>query len=420
MNNIMRNIVSLIILLLQFAWAAAGENWPQFRGPEGNGVSDARGLPLDWSETKNVKWKTAIHDRGWSSPVVWGKQVWLTTATAAGKDQYAVCVDRDTGKVLYDVHLFHNDKPQPITELNSYASPTPVIEEGRVYANFGTFGTACIDTATGKPIWSRRDIRCYHAAGPGSSPVLAGDLLIWPMDGYDTQYVIALNKKTGKRAWKMPRSTDYTGIDRKFRSAYCTPLVIESAGRRQVVCPAAVETISYDAATGEELWKVCTGKNTYSNVSRPLFCLGMVLVNTGSTQQIWAVRPDGHGDVSGSHVTWKLNKSVPFMPSPTIVGDLIYMVNDKGISSCIEAKTGKSVWRHRWGGNFEASPIAADGRIYFFGDDGPATVIAPGRKYKELAVNKLDEGFLASPAVAGKALFMRTKTHLYRIEESEK
>jgi len=416
----MRTVVSLVIVLLQFTLAQAGENWPQFRGPEGNGVSDSRGLPMRWSETQNVKWKTAIHGRGWSSPVIWGNQVWMTTATENGRDQYAVCIDRETGKVLRDLRLFHNDKPPPIAPMNSYASPTPIIEKGRFYANFGSYGTACIDTATGDTLWSRRNTPCDHSVGPGSSPAMAGDLLIVLMDGRDAQYVIALDKKTGEPAWKAKRSTDYGDRGDEFRKAFCTPLVIESAGRRQVVCTGAVETISYDPATGKELWKVRPDVNSYSNTSRPLFCFGLVLVNTGASQQIWAVRPDGRGDVTDSHVAWKLDKSVPFIPSPTIVGSLIYMINDDGIISCIEAKTGKPVWRKRVGGKYEASPIAADGRIYFFSDEGPTTVIAAGRQYKELAVNKLADGFLASPAVAGKALFLRTKTHLYRIEQSGK
>jgi outer membrane protein assembly factor BamB len=215
----MRIAVLFAILILQCTLARGGENWPQFRGPEGNGVSDARGLPLRWSEKENVKWKTPIHGRGWSSPVIWGKQVWMTTATEDGRDQYAVCVDCETGKVLHDIPVFHNDKPPAIATMNSYASPTPVIEQGRVYVNFGAYGTACLDTATGKEIWSRRDITCNHAAGPGSSPVLADDLLVWPMDGLDAQYVIALHTKTGKTAWKTNRSTDFTGIDVQFRCA---------------------------------------------------------------------------------------------------------------------------------------------------------------------------------------------------------
>jgi outer membrane protein assembly factor BamB len=416
----MRSSLSLVIVVLQFTLVQAGENWPQFLGPEGNGVSDSRGLPLRWSEKENVKWKTAIHGRAWSSPVIWGNQIWMTTATDDGHELYAICVDGETGKILRDIRLFRIEKPPFIAPMNSYASPTGIIEKGHFYAHFGSFGTACIDTATGKTLWSRDDFPCDHAVGPGSSPAMAGDLIILQMDGRDTQYVLAINKQTGKPVWKMKRSTDYGDRGVEFRKAFCTPLLIEFGGRQQVVSTGAVESISYDPADGKELWKVRPDKDSYSNTSRPLFCFGKVLVNTGASQQIWAVRPDGHGDVTKSHVAWKLDKNVPFMPSLTIAGDLIYMVNDNGIISCVEAKTGKNVWKHRLGGNFEASPIAADGRIYFFSDGGPATVIAVGRKYKELAVNSLDQGFLATPAVSGKALFLRTKTHLYRIEQAGK
>ena len=218
----------------------------------------------------------------------------------------------------------------------------------------------------------------------------------------------------------MAIDTDYGDRGDEYRKAFCTPLVIDVGGRRQVVCDGAVETIAYDLASGKELWKVRPDKDSFSNTSRPLFCAGMVMVNTGASMQLWAVRPDGSGDVTESHVAWKLTKGVPFLPSPTVVDDLLYLVNDEGIVSCIEAKTGESVWQKRVGGKFVASPVAADGRIYLFSENGPATVIAAGRQYKELAVNKLDEGCLASPAISGKAIFVRTKTHVYRIEELDK
>jgi outer membrane protein assembly factor BamB len=417
MDVAMRSIISLAILTLNVSAVLAGENWPQFQGPESNGSSDSTGLPLRWSETENVRWKTAIHGHGWSSPVIWGNQIWMTTATEDGKEQYAVCVDRGTGKVLHDINVFHNDQPPPIAPMNSYASPTPVIEEGRVYVNFGSYGTACLDTADGKTLWSRRDIKCNHSVGPGSSPVMANNLLVLSMDGADVQYVIALDKMTGKTAWKTMRSTDYGDRGDEYRKAFDTPLLIEFGGRKQLICTGAVETISYDPATGKEFWKVRPDTNSFSNTSRPLFCAGMVMVNTGGSQQIWAVRPDGKGDVTESHVAWKLEKIVPFLPSTVAVDDLIYMINDDGIASCVDAKTGKVVWKKRVGGKFVASPIAAEGRIYSFSQDGPATVFAAGREYKELAVNKLDEGLLASPAVSGKAIFLRTQTHLYRIEK---
>lgn len=396
--------------------AQAGENWPQFRGPAGNGASDAVGLPLRWSETENVKWKTAIHGRGWSSPVVWGNQIWMTTATDDGYEQYVVCVDRDSGKILHDIHLFHNDTLQITNPLNSYASPTPVVEQGRVYVHFGVYGTACLDTTDGQVLWTRRDILCDHFRGPGSSPVLVDDLLIFHMDGIDVQYVIALNKTTGETVWKTNRSTDFGDRDGDFRKAYTTPLLIEFGGRRQLISTGAVETMSYDPATGKEFWKV--RHEGYSNAVRPVFALDMVFIDSGSgSQSIWAVRPDGDGDVTDTHVVWKLAKNVPMKPSFVLVDDLITMVNDSGVVSCVEAKTGKVVWQERLGGQYSASPIAAEGHIYLFSHDGPATVIAAGREYKSLAVNTLDDGFMASPAVVGKAIFLRTKTHLYRIEQ---
>ena len=256
--------------------------------------------------------------------------------------------------------------------MNSYASPTPLIEEGRVYANFGSYGTACLNTATGQVLWSRRDIRCDHSVGPGSSPILADNLMILQMDGKDTQYIIALEKATGKTAWKTMRSTDFGDRGDEFRKAFDTPLLIDIGGRKQLICTGAVETMSYDPATGKELWKVKHPGESYSNTSRPLFCADMVMINTGASQQIWAVRPDGSGDVTDSHVAWKLDKNVPFLPSMTVVNDLLYMISDDGIASCVEAKTGKNVWKKRVGGKFAASPIAAEGRVYFSSQEGPS------------------------------------------------
>jgi outer membrane protein assembly factor BamB len=406
-----------VALQLSFAFSSvnAGENWPEFRGPTGDGHSDAVGLPLRWSETENVKWKTPIHGRGWSSPVIWDDQIWMTTATEDGHEQYVVCVDRNSGKIMHDVHLFHNDTLQITNPLNSYASPTPVIEAGRVYVHFGVYGTACLDTQSGRVLWQRRDIYCDHFRGPGSSPILVDDRLVFHMDGIDVQFVIALDKKTGKTVWRTNRSTDFGTRDGDFRKAYTTPIVIDFGGRRQLISVGAVDAMSYDPATGKELWKV--RHDGFSEAARPLFGFGLVFINTGSgSEQMWAVRPDGVGDVTATHVAWKFHKNVSRKSSPILVDDLIYMVSDDGIALCVEAKTGKRVWQQRMGGQFSASPLAADGRIYLFSHEGPATVIAPGRKYQRLAVNRLDEGFMASPAVSGRAIFLRTKTDLYRIE----
>jgi outer membrane protein assembly factor BamB len=411
----MRNYIILILSFIISSIVFGGENWPDFRGPSKDGHSDATDLPLTWSETENIKWKVAIHDRGWSTPVVWGDQIWMTTAPEDGQQMFAICVSKSTGKILHDVKIFENESPPKIAALNSYASPSPLIEDGRLYVHFGTFGTACLDTKTGKVLWQRRDLNCDHEEGPGSSPVFFGDLVILTLDGGDVQYIAALNKETGETVWKTNRSTKWPE-ENDYRLAFGTPLIVENSGKPQLVTTGSKAAISYDPKTGEELWQV--PYSGWSNSSRPITDNGMVFINTGfESPQLWAVRLDGRGDVSDSHIAWKCEKDVPTLPSPIIVDGLIYMVSDNGALSCLESRTGKLVWRERIGGKYMASPIYANGRLYFSDHNGKTTVIKPGRIYEELAVNKLDDGFMSSPAVVGNSLIMRTKTHLYRIEK---
>jgi len=409
-----------ILLAASLSVAFAAENWPQFRGPSGDGHSDATGLPITWSETENVVWKTPIHGRGHASPVVWDRQIWLTTATRDGLEMSALCIDRETGRIVHDLRVFENAEEdiQIMNPLNSFASPTPVIEAGRVYVHFGTYGTACLDTATGRTIWQRCDLNCDHFRGPGSSPFIYNELLILHYDGFDVQFVVALNKATGETVWKTDRSTDFAGCNGDFRKAFCTPIVIDVDGRPQLISPGSKAAMAYDPDSGEELWKVRW--DGFSSASRPLFGHGLLLLNTGfSKAQLWAVRPDGRGDVTDTHVVWRLTKGVPSKPSVLLIGELLYMADDGGVASCVEAATGEVVWQERLGGDYSASPLYADGRIYFFSHQPTTTVIAPGRQFQSLAVNHLDAGFMASPAVSGKALFLRTETHLYRIEKEK-
>ena len=407
-------VSTLTLTLVRDCYSA--ENWPAYRGPSADGHSDATNLPVTWSETENVKWKTPIHGKGWSSPVVWGNQIWMCTATEDGVDMSGVCVDTSSGKILHDIRLFHNEEPAFCHATNSYASCTPAIEEGRVYLHFGSYGTTCLDTKTGKEIWTRRDFECDHYRGPGSSPIIYGDLLIVHFDGFDYQYLVALNKHTGQTVWKRDREIDYGTDNGDLMKAYATPVVIEVDGRPQLISPAAKATLAYDPATGEELWRI--RYEQHSAATRPLFGHGLVFISTGfSRAELHAVRPTGSGDVTDSHVAWRVEKSIPSMPSQLLIDDLLYMVDDKGVASCIEAKTGDVVWQERIGGNYAASPLYADGRIYLFSREGKTTVFKPGREYKELAVNQLDDGFMASPAVTGNALILRTMTHLYRIEK---
>ena len=417
-EGLMRATVYVVAMALLAGHAWAGEVWPEFRGPTRNGHADAAGLPLTWSESENVTWKTAIHGRGWSSPVIWKDQIWLTTATRKGTEMFAVCVDRAGGKIVRDVKVFDVEGPQQIAPVNSYASPTPAIEDGRIWVHYGTYGTACLDTESGKTLWTCRDLTCDHHMGPGSSLMLFENLLIFHVDGCDVQYVVALDKATGKTVWKADRSVDYRRVNRYHRKGFCTPIVVEAAGRLELVSPCSKAIFAYNPRTGKELWKVRHGG--WSMTPRPLAGHGLVYVIMDfDFPELWALRPGGTGDVTDSHVVWTIPKGnrMPKTPSLLLVGDLLYMVRDTGTAACVEAKTGKIVWRERIRGEYASSPIYADGRIYCFSLSAKMTVIEPGRRCKVLAVNELDGRMMASPAVAGNALFLRTDTHLYRIEE---
>lgn len=407
----------VLVLVLAAGALLAGDNWPQFRGPTADGHSDSKGLPVKWSETENVRWKTEIPGKAWSSPVVWNGKIWLTNAFPDGKQLYVVCVDFATGKVLQNIKVFDIENPQYCIEKNSYASPTPVIEEGRLYAHFGAHGTACVDTVTGKTLWTRQDLECNHHRAPASSPIVYQNLLYLTFDGFDVQYVVALDKNTGKTVWKKDRNITYGSDNGDIKKAYATPAIIRVNGKDQLVNPSAQTSMAYDPLTGEELWRVdCGGMNVSC---LPLFGHGMVYMTTAAGGfQLYAVKPDGTGNVTNSHVVWKLTKGVPKQASQLLVGDLLYMGNEQGVLTCIEAKTGDVVWQQRVDGKavFTASPIYADGKLYFFGEEGVAAVVAEGREFKLLATNTLDGGFMASPAVSGKSLILRTKTALYRVE----
>jgi outer membrane protein assembly factor BamB len=396
----------------------ASGNWPEFRGPSGDGHSNATGIPLKWSASENVTWKTPIHGQGWSSPVIWDNQVWMTTSENKGKELYAICVDRQSGKIIHDIKLFEVVKPGRKNPLNSYASPTPVIEAGRVYITFGTYGTACLDTKTGKVIWSRRDINCDHDMGPGVSPIRYGSILIMPMDGCDVQYIIALDRKTGKTVWKTNRSIDYKKVQYDARKAFCTPIVIEVSGQKQLIAPCAHAIIAYNPDTGKELWRISTAPG-YSLIPRPVFAHGLIFVVTDcSRPQLWAIKPRVKGGKSTATIAWKAKKNVPQRSSLLLVDDLLYGTTHRGYAVCFEAKTGKTIWTKRIGSAYSASPVYADGRIYIFNERRGTTVIKPGRTFKELATNTFGKTrIMSSPAISGKAIFLRTEKHLYRIEK---
>jgi outer membrane protein assembly factor BamB len=421
-----------------FATSIARSDWPEFRGPFGNGHvagpdSPPVGLPLTWSEAENVRWKTPIPHRGWSTPVVMNGQIWLTTATEDGHDYFVICVDSSTGKILHNKKLFRSDAPEPLgNELNCYASPSPGIERGRVYVHFGSYGTACLDTATGDVMWQRNDLPCRHYRGPSSSVVLFENLVILTFDGVDQQYVTALDKKTGDTVWRTDRDVEWndqnlTGRedpaaaqrirDGDHRKAHSTPLIVtDEDGQVRMLSGGAKAAFAYDPRSGKEVWRV--EFDDFSVAPRPLFQDGIAYLVTGITHpELWAVRADSRGNISDTdNVLWRLKARVAKTASPLLIDGLIYMVSDDGIINCVDAPTSETVWQKRIGGAFAASPIYGDGRVYFCNQEGETTVIKPGRKFEALATNTLDDGLMASPAVDGRALILRTKTHLYRIE----
>lgn len=410
-------------------------DWPQFRGPRGDGSTRSTGLPLHWDEEHHVKWKTPIPGRAWSSPVIREQQIWLTTATEDGRVLSAVCVDRDSGKVLRHLKLFEVEKPQYCHPFNTYASPTPVVQGDRLYLTFGAPATACLDTRTGQILWSRRDFQCNHFRGPGSSPILHQGRLFLNFDGSDHQFVVALDAATGRTLWRRERSIDFNdlGPDGKpqlegdYRKAFATCHLLETASGPILLSQGSKALYAYDPESGAELWRL-EERTSYSGSTRPVIGHGLIFLPSGfPSGQLLALRPGKRGDVLDARtnslpgvqleVVWKARRNVPKKPSLLLVDDLLFAVEDNGTATCWEALTGTVVWSQSIGGHYSASPLAAPGRLYFFSEEGKTTVLSPQRQFRKLAENQLGDGFMASPAVSGNALFLRSRTHLYRIEE---
>ncbi len=402
-----------------FVSAVLAADWTEFRGPTGQGHSTEKGLPIHWSATENVTWKVPIPGKGWSSPIYLEGRIYLTTSVPKGigdpNDQslQALCLDAKTGKTLWTMHVFDQKGSQTenIHRKNSHASPTPITDGKFLFVHFGTSGTACL-TLDGKIVWKNQSLKYVPRHGNGGSPILVDDLLVVACDGADIDYVVALDRKTGKIRWKTDRTV---AIARKF--SFSTPLLIEVDGKQQIVCPGTGGVAAYEPKTGEQIWRVDYGDG-YSVIPRPVFGDGLVFVCSGyNTPSLLAINPDGRGDVTESHTKWKSNSGIPHTPSLLLVGQELYLVSDRGIASCVDAITGKVHWKERLGGAFSASPTYADGKIYLQSEQGEAIVIKPGKKFVELARNKLEPRTFASYAVADSALFIRTEHQLYRIEE---
>jgi len=398
-----------------------GQDWPEFRGPGGQGDAAAEHLPIEWDTTRNIAWKQAIPGHGWSSPVLKAGKVFLTTAVeqtvggTATLSLRALCLDQATGRILWDREVLASPAAQlpRIHNKNSHASPTPLAAGNRLFVSFGHQGTACLDL-DGQVVWRNTSLGYPPVHGSGGSPILVDEALIFNCDGASEPFVVALDKNTGTVLWKSKRETS---AKRKF--SFSTPLAIRVDGRAQVISPGSGAVCSYDPKTGREIWRVRYGEG-YSVIPRPVYGQGLVFVATGFDRPaVLAIRPDGRGDVTETHVAWTLAKGAPNTPSLLLVGAELYMVSDGGIASCVEARTGRVYWQERLGGNYSASPIQADGRIYFQNEEGTAVVVKAGKDFLKLATNSLGERTLASYAVTDGALFLRTDQHLFKVQGSK-
>ncbi|MCW5557799.1 MAG: PQQ-binding-like beta-propeller repeat protein [Verrucomicrobiae bacterium] len=395
--------------------AAAGEpsaDWTEFRGPTGQGHAGNPGLPLHWSATSNVVWSAAIPGGGWSSPVIAGGRVYLTTAVEedGSRSLRALAVDAADGKILWDREVFRPEGSPGIHGKNSHASATPLFRDGKLYVHFGHQGTAALDR-DGNVLWRQTSLKYPPVHGNGGSPVWAEGALIFSCDGGSDPFVVALDAGTGEVRWKTERVTP---AQKKF--SFSTPLLITNDGRSEIISPGSGAVCAYDPRDGRELWRVRYGEG-YSVVPRPVFGHGLLFLGSGYDRPVvYAVRPAGaSGDATDTAVAWTVARGAPNTPSLLLDGDELYWVSDAGVASCVDPKTGKSFWSERLGGGFSASPILADGRLLFINEEGTAFVVARGREFHLLAKNELGERTLASPAVADGALFLRTDTQLRRI-----
>lgn len=419
----MSRSIRLLLILFLFSSKIEAQEWPQFRGPAGNGHSDAGKVPTSWSESENVTWKTSVPGKGWSSPVVSGNFIWMTTAIENENgpvDLHAICVDRSNGDILHNVKLFVQNEPERIHAMNSYASPTPVISKNKVFCHFGNYGTACLDLSKGKVLWKVNRFQYDTQNGPGASPVAWNGLLLFNCDGRDKQFAVALNQETGETVWNVKRSGKLNSKE-DFKKSYCTPAIVKSRNGDMLISPAADWVYAYEPSSGKEIWKANYGSLGFSCVPKPIFKDGTAYVLTSFMKsQLLAIDIHGKGDVSKSNIKWKTDSNMPAKPSLIIVEDNLYAVNDKGIMTCLNAITGEEKYKQRIGGNFAASPLYAGGNIYLFDTRGRTTIFKPGDKYKLVKKNQLEGMFMASAAVAGESLILRTDKALYRIEENSR
>jgi outer membrane protein assembly factor BamB len=399
------------------------KNWTHFRGSNLNGIAENEKIPLKWDDSV-IKWKTAIHDMGYSSPVVYGNQIWVTTATGDGKELYAVCIDFKTGGIIYDIKVFTPDEIEKKNSLNTYATPTPCIEKGFVYVHYGSLGSACINTLNGSIVWKNTEFKCKHVQGPASSPVIYKNLLILHFEGTDVRYLVALDKSNGKLVWRSDRpAAPYEPLPVIGKKAYITPIIINVKGRDMLISNGSAVCQAFEPGTGKEIWSVVGGAE--STISMPFSEKGKVYWYTGfmigsdgtKYADMLSVDPDGKGDITGTNIIWKKPHELTSnqMLSPVIKDGLIYTLTTRNIMMCIDAATGEEIWSTRLASNYNASPLYINGNIWFFSVKGEVLVIKAGRKYEVVSQNQMDSGIFATPAILRNSVILRTQNYLYKI-----
>jgi hypothetical protein len=408
-----RPLASLTLLLALSNLHANGD-WPSFRGPTGQGLSTATNVPVRWSATDNVDWKSSIPGSGWSSPILAGNRLFLTTALEDGNalSLQALCLDSESGDILWNREVFHHpraDLPRTHSK-NSQASPTPLVQGNRLFVHFGHLGTAALDLS-GTVLWRQTEINYSPVHGNGGSPALIDDLLVFSADGGSDPFLVALAADDGSIRWRTPRNTHA-----RSKFSFSTPLVIQMDDATRIISPTSGFVGAYAPEDGREVWRYRYDQG-YSVIPRPVFAHGLLFVSSGYDRaSVHAIRAgQARGDITETHLAWQTSRGAPNTPSMLVIGDEIYFVSDGGIATCADARTGRMYWNERLGGDFSASPIHAEGRVYFQNESGVGFVVKAARDFEVLAENDLKERTLASLAVTDGALFIRSASHLWRI-----
>ena len=418
--------LSLLEIVAVHSVECQQSDWTHYRGDHLNGISSEKRLPSEWNDSLNIAWKARIEGEGWSSPVVFGSQVWLTSASHDGRQLFANCIDFNTGKEVYRIKVLEPATVYPKHEMNTYATPTPCIEQGFVYVHFGTYGTVCLRTMDARVVWSRTDLNCDHIQGPASSPIIYQNMLILHLEGADVQYIVALDKSTGKTIWRTDRPKEiYDRLKPIGKKAYITPIIINVNGRDLLISPGSAACIAYDVHTGKEVWRVVQGED--STIAMPVTEKGIVYFYSGFVtdregkeySELLAVDPSGSGDVTSTKVLWRLKLPTLQLSTPVLKDGLIYNIDSKNNISCIDALTGNVISSKRLQKKYNASPIIAAGNLYLTSMDGETTIIHAGSNLEISGKNKITGEVFATPAILRNSIIIRTKDCLLKVAENK-